>query len=246
MQLPSPRTQKTRNSRPIEIPTPDEICALIRACSARAPTGLRNRALLVLGWRGGLRLGEALNLYPRDLDPGAGTVNVRRGKGGKQRTIGLDPTAFAVIEHWAERRRSLNLNGNQPLICTLQGRGLLPSYVRGLIPRLARKTGLEKRAHYHALRHTLPSWPGNGSRSIRFRSSSAIRTSPRPTPTSAGSRPRRSSRRCSPATGASSSADARSALLIKRLGLTVASDENSQFHLHTSTPKTSSPRRLPS
>lgn len=153
MQLPSTPAQKTRNSRPIEIPTPDEICALIRACSARAPTGLRNRALLVLGWRGGLRLGEALNLYPRDLDPDAGTVNVRRGKGGKQRTIGLDPTAFAVLEHWAERRRSLSLNGKQPLICTLQGRGLLPSYVRGLMPRLARKIGLEKRAHYHALRH---------------------------------------------------------------------------------------------
>lgn len=153
MQLPSPRAQKTRNSRPIEIPTPDEICALIRACSARAPTGLRNRALLVLGWRGGLRLGEALSLHPRDLDPDAGTINVRRGKGGKQRTIGLDPSAFAIIEHWVERRRSLGVSGNQPLICTLKGRGLLPSYVRSLMPRLARKTSLEKRTHYHALRH---------------------------------------------------------------------------------------------
>ena len=59
-----------------------------------------------------MRLGEALNLYPRDLDPDAGTVNVRRGKGGKQRTIGLDPTAFAVIElHRAFKRAGLYRKG---------------------------------------------------------------------------------------------------------------------------------------
>ena len=85
------RTRNTRNSRPIEILTDSELKALLRVCSARAATGLRNRALLVLGWRGGLRLGEALGLYPRDLDPVAGTVNVRRGKGGKQRLVGLAP-----------------------------------------------------------------------------------------------------------------------------------------------------------
>jgi site-specific recombinase XerC len=58
-----------------------------RACSGRAPTGIRNRSLLALGWRGGLRLGEVLALYPKDLDREAGTVNVLRGKGGKQRTV---------------------------------------------------------------------------------------------------------------------------------------------------------------
>ena len=32
---------------PIEILTPDEVRQLIRACSAKAPTGIRNRALIV-------------------------------------------------------------------------------------------------------------------------------------------------------------------------------------------------------
>lgn len=141
------------DGRPVEILTPDEVKALLRACSGRAPTGIRNRAMLALGWRGGLRLGEVLALYPKDLDRDAGTVNVLRGKGGKQRTVGLDPTAFSLIERWLDKRRDLGLNGRQPLICTLKGSPLLPSYVRTLMPRLGQKAGIERRVHFHGLRH---------------------------------------------------------------------------------------------
>ena len=141
------------SGRPVEILTPEEVKRLLRACSGRAPTGIRNRALLVLGWRGGLRLGEVLALHPKDLDPEAGTVNVLRGKGGRQRTVGLDPTAFTLIERWLDKRRELGLNGRHPLICTLKGEPLLPSYVRVLMPRLGRKAGIEKRVHFHGLRH---------------------------------------------------------------------------------------------
>jgi integrase len=42
--------------------TEDEIEALIRACSRRAPTGVRNRAIIALAWRSGLRIGEVLAL----------------------------------------------------------------------------------------------------------------------------------------------------------------------------------------
>jgi site-specific recombinase XerD len=110
--------------------------------------------LIVLGWRGGLRLGEVLALYPKDLDREAGTVNVLRGKGGKQRTVGLDPAAFALVERWLDRRRDLGLNGRQPIICTLKGEPLLQSYVRALMSRLGRKAGIEKRVHFHGLRHS--------------------------------------------------------------------------------------------
>jgi site-specific recombinase XerD len=150
--LRAPETTPTR--RPVEILTADEVKSLLRACSGRAPTGIRNRAMIALGWRGGLRLGEVLALFPKDLDREAGTVNVLRGKGGKQRTVGLDPAAFALVERWLDRRRELGLNGRQPIICTLKGEPLLQSYVRALMGRLGRKTNIEKRVHYHALRHS--------------------------------------------------------------------------------------------
>jgi len=139
---------------PAEPLTPQEALALLSACSSKAPTGLRNRALLTLLWRGGLRVAESLALLPKDVDPEAGTVRVLRGKGSKARTVGLDPTAMAVVQRWTDRRRELGINGRARLLCTLKGKPLLSSYCRALLPRLARKAGILKRAHPHGLRHT--------------------------------------------------------------------------------------------
>ena len=138
---------------PAEILNPDEVRALIGACSSRAPTGIRNRALLVMMYRGGLRVSEALALRPKDVDADQGTVAILHGKGDRQRLIGLDPGAFAVIARWLERRERLGLNGHHPLFCTLDGRSMHSSYVRQLMPRLAKKAGIEKRVHPHGMRH---------------------------------------------------------------------------------------------
>jgi hypothetical protein len=49
--------QQARGKRfPAELLTPEEIRALIRAYSARAPTGIRNHALIAVLYRGGLHL----------------------------------------------------------------------------------------------------------------------------------------------------------------------------------------------
>jgi site-specific recombinase XerD len=44
-----------------------EVGTLLRQCSAKAPTGIRNRALIAVMYRGGLRIGEALALRPADV-----------------------------------------------------------------------------------------------------------------------------------------------------------------------------------
>src|SRR5881397_136687 len=116
---PSRRHANAGRRFPAEILTPDEVRALIKACSSRAPTGVRNRALLVLLYRGGLRVSEALGLQPKDVDRAAGTVTVLRGKGGKRRTIGLDPGAFAFLERWLDVRAKRGINGRAPIFSTL-------------------------------------------------------------------------------------------------------------------------------
>ena len=151
---PSRRHANAGRRFPAEILTPDEVRALIKACSNRAPTGIRNRALLVLLYRGGLRVAESLRLRPKDLDRAAGTVTILVGKGGKRRTIGLDPGAFAVVERWLDARAKRRISGRGPLICTLHGKPVASAYVRALMPRLARRAGIEKRVHAHGLRHT--------------------------------------------------------------------------------------------
>jgi site-specific recombinase XerD len=139
---------------PPEPLTADEARAIFNACSKRAPTGIRNRALLVVLYRGGLRISEALKVMPKDLDRDAGTIRVLRGKGQTSRLVGLDAGAWAVVEVWIERRSQLGISGRAPLFSTLAGEQMKTAYVRAMLPRLARKAGVAKRAHPHGLRHS--------------------------------------------------------------------------------------------
>lgn len=130
-----------------------EVERLVAQCSRRAPTGLRNRALLVLGYRAGLRCQEALDLLPKDIDFDRSVITIRRGKGGRMRRVGMDAGTAAVLQRWLEARGKLRVGRSAPLLCTLGGGALDGSYVRHLMKRLGRKAGIEKRCHYHGLRH---------------------------------------------------------------------------------------------
>ena len=141
---------------PPEVFTEDEVRALIAACSTRGVTGHRNRALLAVLWRTGVRISEALELRPHDVDFKNGTVRVRLGKGLKPRTTVLsDLDALPLVERWLEERGKLAAAGEgAPLFCTLKGTPTDPSYARHLLPRLAKRAGLKRRVHPHGLRHT--------------------------------------------------------------------------------------------
>jgi integrase len=74
---------------PADPPRTEEIIAIMRCCGGR-PHGLRARGLIVVLWRAGLRIQEALDLTELDLDAQRGSVLVRRGKGGRRREVGMD------------------------------------------------------------------------------------------------------------------------------------------------------------
>jgi integrase/recombinase XerD len=132
--------------------TSAEVERLISACSRRAPTGIRNAALLAVLWRCGLRAGEVVALAAKDVELDEGRLVVQNGKGGRRRVVGIDAGTRALIEQWLGRRRKLGIPG-RVLFCTLSGGSLQTSYLRHLMPRLARKAGIERRCHPHALRH---------------------------------------------------------------------------------------------
>ena len=159
------RRPKPRRRFHPEVLTDAEVRALIDACGQSA-TGLRNRALIAILYRSGLRIREALELRPKDLDlglpvgtvaahgGGGGAVRVLAGKGGTSRTSGLDPGGAAVVARWLDVRGCHGVTGLSPVFCTLEGNRLTEAYVRRLLPRLALKAGVEKRVHAHGLRHT--------------------------------------------------------------------------------------------
>ena len=81
---------------PADPPTVEEIIAVMRAAGDGAD-GARLRALIVILWRAGLRIGEALDLAETDLDASRGAVLVRRGKGGRRREVGMDRWAMVSV-----------------------------------------------------------------------------------------------------------------------------------------------------
>lgn len=143
---------------PPEPLTRDEIERLLRHMG-RGPCGHRNRALVVLMWRSGLRIAEALALYPKDVDPVGGTVTVLRGKGGKRRQVAVDAYTVALLERWTAARAELGLTGRDPLFCCVdvrtRGKAMYSSYVRDMLKHRAAQAGIEKRVHPHGLRHTM-------------------------------------------------------------------------------------------
>jgi len=151
---PHPAAARPKRRLPPEVLTDAEVCALMGTCGRYAPTGLRNRALIALLYRTGLRINEALSRFPKDLELTDGSVRVLHGKGGKSRTVGLDSGAAAIIERWLNMRLTLGLNGRHPVFCTLRGHPMSDAYVRVMLKRLATRAGIDKRVHAHGFRHT--------------------------------------------------------------------------------------------
>ena len=136
-------------SYPPDPPTVEEIIAVMRAAGEQ-PEGVRLRGVIVVLWRAGLRISEALALAETDLDADRGAVMVRAGKGGRRREVGMDRWAFEQLRPWLELRTKLPVG---PLFCVLHGptRGApcAPALIRGQLRRPAAVAGVRRRFAPH-------------------------------------------------------------------------------------------------
>ena len=152
--IPNQRAGANKGKRyPAEPLTPDEVAAIIGQCSARSTTGIRNRALLTLLYRSGLRVSEVLALRPADVNLGKHSIRLLDTKIGQPQTRGFHSSADDALMRWMDTRKTLSVRGG-PLFCTLAGGPVYAQYVRLLLQRLAAGAGIEKRVHPHGLRHT--------------------------------------------------------------------------------------------
>ena len=90
---------------------------MIRA-AGEGTNGARLRGLIVVLWRAGLRVSEALALAESDLDRNRGAILVRRGKGGKRREVGMDAWGWQQLNHWLQTREQMPLGA---LFCVVHG-----------------------------------------------------------------------------------------------------------------------------
>ena len=136
---------------PADPPRVEEIVAVMRQAGDGAH-GDRLRGLIVVLWRAGLRIGEALALHEADLEPGRGALLVREGKGGRRREVGMDGLGWQRLSPWLEQRRSMPVG---PVFCVIdgptRGRSWSAPAVRLQLRRLAVAAGVRRRLAPHQL-----------------------------------------------------------------------------------------------
>jgi len=144
------RPPKNKGRRfPADPPPVEKIIAVMRATDNNAD-GARLRALIIVLWRAGLRIREALDLAETDLDRARGALTVRRGKGGRRREVGMDRWAWDQLTQYLDVRATLPVGA---LFCVIHGptagRRWEPSAARKQLRRTAEAAGVRRRFAPH-------------------------------------------------------------------------------------------------
>lgn len=133
----------------------DDVEKLVASCDPATAQGTRDRAVILLLVRLGLRAGDVAHLHWDDIDWERGTV-AATGKGRRQCLLPLPQDAGDAILKYTEQGRPdvrdehVFLRVNAPFVPLAHS-----SAVSSLVNRAARRAGLSaKRVGAHILRHT--------------------------------------------------------------------------------------------
>ena len=113
----------------------------------------RERILLTTAYACGLRISELLWLQVTDIDSARMVVNVRQGKGAKDRQVPLSPRLLTELRQWWSSHRT------KPwLFPGLSGasrqRPMNVTSVQRTVKQIVARSGLKKSASMHTLRHS--------------------------------------------------------------------------------------------
>lgn len=134
------------------------------------PLGLRDRAMLEVFYSTGMRRGELANLKLWDLDLDRATVNIREGKGKRDRFIPLGDRAAAWVRRYIVEARPQLAGDPDDRIVFLSNTGekLSLDYLTELVRGYVEKAKLEKHGSCHLFRHTMATLMLEGGADIRF------------------------------------------------------------------------------
>ena len=167
--LRAPKDRTERSERVKFLPL-DGLRRLLDAPTGDKPAAVRDRAMLALMGRHGLRVSEVAGLSIDAVDLGASTVRVL-GKGSKARTIYLTETTKEAIHQWLTAWASVANAGERALFVALdrrtKGSGLTPRAIRYTTDKYLDRLGLKADGiSCHSLRHSAATWARTGGAKI--------------------------------------------------------------------------------
>lgn len=143
-----------------------EMLRLIDTPDVRRLRGLRDRAMLSVGYAAGLRVSELVGLTFGDVDLARGIVGAL-GKGGKRRLVPLGEVALDHLAAYLDARRAQGPTLGTVLFAGPRGDPLTRQAFWKIVRRYARVAGISFRAHPHQLRHSFATHLLTGGADLR-------------------------------------------------------------------------------
>ena len=110
---------------------------------------LKHKSIIACIYSSGLRISELLNLHIKDIDTDRMQIRVVKGKGDKDRVVGLSKMFLIILKRYAEAYKPIDylFNGED-------GGKYSAESVRKILRRGCQKAGIQKKVTPHVLRHS--------------------------------------------------------------------------------------------
>lgn len=155
---PSARIPSPSRLRPLPraILEPKEVQAIMAQPDMRTATGQRDRMILEVLYSTALRREEVSNLKLQDVETATGYVQVRQGKGGKDRVVPLGQSVCQLIETYIAGVRGdwVNADATDYLFLNRWGNRMQPNSVWAVVHKCVRWAGIKKPVSTHTFRHS--------------------------------------------------------------------------------------------
>ena len=134
-----------------------DLASIIKAC-----TSLRERLLVTLLASTGVRAAEAATIQWQDINLEEGTLHIPKGKGGKERKLGLMPALISLIKDETSSRA--RIYPAMALLVNAKGKPMDRYAIYRKLKRIGGRIGIN--AHPHALRRAFVTINANKGRSL--------------------------------------------------------------------------------
>jgi integrase/recombinase XerD len=150
--------QKRKKKLPVVL-SEQEVIQLLDAAA-----DLKDRAILMTLYSGGLRLLELIHLQPSDIDSATMHIRIREGKGGKDRYTILSETLLGVLRQYFRKFRPDRwlFYADKPDL------PVHPRRIQRMIKETALRAGLIKSVSPHMLRHSFATHLLEHGTSLRY------------------------------------------------------------------------------
>jgi integrase/recombinase XerD len=148
--------------------SPEDVGRIIGAVSLDEPLAFRDRAMLELGYGGGLRVSEWIGIGVHDLMLEDGVVRVF-GKGSKERLVPVGRAAIGAVGMYLRelRPRLEKGEGKGRLFLNARGRPLSRMGAWQILRKYVTRAGLDTRVTPHTLRHSFATHLLEGGADLR-------------------------------------------------------------------------------